>query len=99
MDTENNTISKQIERLDLEGIQHICKHDSTEFAKYLESTDNSICGKYPIMLLLELIKQTQDNQKLKTELINYGQSSELIKDFDKSSVSYASIVTEVMGKN
>ena len=37
-------ISKQIERLDKQGIQWIIAHDADKFAEYMESTDNTICG-------------------------------------------------------
>lgn len=77
-----------IERLDKEGINYINNIDLDGFVSYIETTDNTICGQYPIMALLGTIKASK--VKAKGELLNYSQSSK-VKTKNQSSVSYASI--------
>jgi AmmeMemoRadiSam system protein B len=45
-------IWQHIEKLDHQGMELIEKMNLAEFHKYLRATDNTICGRYPISLLL-----------------------------------------------
>jgi len=45
-------IWQHIEKLDHQGMDLIEKLNLQDFHKYLRSTDNTICGRYPISLLL-----------------------------------------------
>jgi predicted class III extradiol MEMO1 family dioxygenase len=45
-------------------------HDVEGFAKYLEETDNTICGRHPIGVLLECLKES-NNLNLKSQLVKY----------------------------
>lgn len=45
-------IWQHIEKLDHQGMELIEKMNLQEFHSYLRSTDNTICGRYPISLLL-----------------------------------------------
>jgi AmmeMemoRadiSam system protein B len=76
--------------MDREGMRLIESHDSAGFRKYLKETQNTICGRHPISLLLNVISKSQLN--LRTEFVRYDQS-EHVKDSRGSSVSYASGVT------
>ena len=67
VDKQSNTISKQIEKLDKEGIRCIVEQDADKFGEYLETTDNTICGRHPIGVLLECLKQ-MDRATFTTEL-------------------------------
>lgn len=45
-------IWQHIEKLDHQGMNLIEKMSLPEFHSYLRATDNTICGRYPISLLL-----------------------------------------------
>jgi len=60
--------------------------DSRGFLGYIEKTGATICGAYPIALLIEIIKQRARS----AELLKYYTSGDLTGDYS-SSVSYASI--------
>lgn len=59
VDKGNNAITKQIERLDKQGIELIVEHQGDKFAEYLETTGNTICGQHPIRVFLECIKASE----------------------------------------
>ena len=84
------SISKSIEKLDRAGMKLIEEQNLEKFNQYLESTENTICGKNPIKLLLSLIETSQI--QFRTSFIDYAQSGE-IKNKNDSSVSYAAGVT------
>ena len=41
--------------MDEEGVKLIENHNINDFYKYLESTDNTICGRHPICVLLQIL--------------------------------------------
>ena len=82
----------QIEKLDKDGIKCIVEQDNDKFNEYLDITDNTICGRHPIGVLLECLR-AQDAKTFETELAQYGQSGKIIDNKSDTSVSYASIVT------
>ncbi len=47
-------IWQHIEKLDHKGMELIEKMNLADFHSYLRSTDNTICGRYPISLLLSV---------------------------------------------
>ena len=79
--------SELIQELDMKAVDAIST-SRAHFEKYLKQTQNTICGRHPILLVLEVIELAK--MKSKIELLHYKQSGriESIKD---SSVSYASI--------
>lgn len=87
-------IFKYIERLDHEGIDHIKKLDLKGFNAYLSITNNTICGRNPIMLFLSTISNSKFSQKTNVELLYYTQSSQ-VKKHSQSSVSYSSILFHI----
>lgn len=48
-------IPEFIESMDKEGIEHICNQDGEKFSQYLKKTENTICGRHPIGVLLATI--------------------------------------------
>ena len=88
-----STTSNFIEKLDKMGIDLITSHDEKGFSEYLDQTNNTICGCYPILVYLFALKNSGFNNA-KTELVKYSQS-EKIKNKRDMSVSYASIVTYI----
>jgi MEMO1 family protein len=57
LDASANNVSKQIERLDREGIEHIRRMDVEGFRGYLDKTQNTICGCQPIILGMEIMNR------------------------------------------
>jgi len=81
--TEN--IKENLERLDMSAFEFIKNKDPQGFYQFYNKTKITICGRYPIMILLSML-----NTDSKIELLKYTTSSELTNDF-KTSVSYLSI--------
>jgi AmmeMemoRadiSam system protein B/AmmeMemoRadiSam system protein A len=78
-------IPEQIKKLDMGAYEYIAKLDSKGFLEYRNRTGATICGSVPVAILLSML-----SPDVKTELINYTTSGELMKDFSNS-VSYFSI--------
>lgn len=51
------TIADAIERLDRRGMRLIERQDGPWFRAYLSRTKNTICGRFPISLFLEMLRQ------------------------------------------
>ena len=85
----NGPIYESIERLDHKGMDIIEKLDLDGFERYLKETQNTICGRYPIQVLLSCIKNLDTKRKLQLKFNHYAQS-ERVKTLNQSSVSYAS---------
>lgn len=58
--------------MDHKGMHLIEKHDKENFAKYLADTENTICGKNPIQLLMSVLSHSK--LKTETKFIQYDQS-------------------------
>ena len=90
MDKNFGQIWEYIQALDHKGMEHIANNDYRGFTNYLDQTQNTICGREPIRLLLQTIK----NSKLNTpdiKWIAYDQSDK-VKRMNDMSVSYATAV-------
>jgi len=79
-------IKQSISDLDKGAIKHILNYDSDSFLKYINKTKATICGKYPIALGLEILKQLESKN---SEVLCYYDSTKIIPD--DSQVSYAAI--------
>ena len=80
-----------IKDLDFMGIQFIEKLDYNGFYKYLNNTQNTICGQHPICVLLNIViksKKKNKNNKYQIKFVNYSQSSK-VTNMNEYSVSYA----------
>jgi MEMO1 family protein len=86
-------IFKQIEVMDLKAVEVIAKFESPNFRNYLSQTSNTICGRIPILILLQLVEAAADKQHneggdlFELKLLQYAQSNAVISGKD-SSVSY-----------
>eukprot|EP01017_Pseudomicrothorax_dubius_P008884 TRINITY_DN12948_c0_g1_i1.p1 TRINITY_DN12948_c0_g1~~TRINITY_DN12948_c0_g1_i1.p1 ORF type:complete len:237 (-),score=54.49 TRINITY_DN12948_c0_g1_i1:137-790(-) len=89
---EDGPIHKSIEKLDKRGIDLIQAQDPSGFEAYLKETENTICGRHPIGVLLNIIANSKNRPNLSTKLVQYAQS-EAVTSQRGSSVSYASLVT------
>jgi AmmeMemoRadiSam system protein B len=76
----------------MDGIKSILSLHPSNFKKYLKNTKNTICGRNPILILMQIIECC--GNEIFGELAKYSQSGRSIKNFEPndSSVSYASIL-------
>jgi hypothetical protein len=88
VDREAGEIWEFIERLDRQGMAAIesCKRDL--FADYIDRTKNTVCGRFPIYVLLSAM-DAKGADLFSIKFVHYEQSSKCTRRGD-SSVSYAS---------
>ncbi|KAL5009131.1 hypothetical protein ScPMuIL_014712 [Solemya velum] len=85
-------IWQSIEALDKMGMDVIERMDPGGFSQYLKQYENTICGRYPIGVLLNAIdamRKHGNGFKMSFKFLKYAQSSQC-KTMRDSSVSYAS---------
>eukprot|EP00768_Dysnectes_brevis_P003294 gnl/Dysnectes_brevis/2368_a2797_1637.p1 GENE.gnl/Dysnectes_brevis/2368_a2797_1637~~gnl/Dysnectes_brevis/2368_a2797_1637.p1 ORF type:complete len:287 (-),score=67.65 gnl/Dysnectes_brevis/2368_a2797_1637:31-891(-) len=82
----SSPIWQGIEHMDQEGVRAI-QRGSSEFASYLRRTQNTICGRGPILTLLRLLELS--GRPFSLELLHYSQSDRA-KGPSDCSVSYVS---------
>lgn len=83
-------IHESIRQLDKQGMDEIESLDPRRFQCYMTKTSNTICGRNPIALFLEMIFQASFfGVSFDLRWLHYTQSNE-VEDEDDSSVSYAS---------
>ena len=100
---ESDPIHKGIEELDRAGMDAIETQDPGKFYDYLDRTDNTICGRHPIGILLQVTSiqykvtgkaMKHSGLKFDTKFVAYAQSNKCNSKKD-SSVSYAAgVVTQ-----
>eukprot|EP00939_MAST-03C_sp_MAST-3C-sp1_P002815 g2815.t1 len=88
-DEKLGPIYKSIEWLDKEAMKLIETGSCDGFSAYLKKYKNTICGRHPIGLLLQMIRASDDGFKI--SFTHYSQSDKCKKCSD-SSVSYASAI-------
>lgn len=88
-DQKHGEIWKSIEDLDKQGMDLIEKLNPENFKKYLNSTGNTICGRHPISVLLNIVESLKGTPGCDLRFTHYAQSSHCKRQRD-SSVSYAS---------
>mmetsp|Transcript_29805 Transcript_29805/g.47578 ORF Transcript_29805/g.47578 Transcript_29805/m.47578 type:complete len:358 (+) Transcript_29805:38-1111(+) len=83
-------INAAIEALDRMGMDYITAHDVRAFQSYLVEHQNTICGKHPICIFLEILRRCR--VKCDTRFVHYSQSQALTPQLgpSQSCVSYAS---------
>mmetsp|Transcript_46 Transcript_46/g.109 ORF Transcript_46/g.109 Transcript_46/m.109 type:complete len:299 (-) Transcript_46:218-1114(-) len=84
-------IHKSIEVLDKTGMEIIERKDIAGFTDYLQEYGNTICGRHPIGVLLNVLQSCANSDKMQVKFVRYEQSSQC-KCMNDSSVSYASAV-------
>jgi MEMO1 family protein len=90
--SKNIPIFKSIETLDRAAMDLIKNLDLEGFRKYLAATRNTICGRNPIQLLMNIVIQSKQVVELKW--VDYAQSGQVTNPKD-SSVSYAAAIAIV----
>jgi hypothetical protein len=89
-------IHKSIELLDKTGMELIERKDIAGFTQYLQRYGNTICGRHPIGVLLNILERCRDAASMRVKFVRYAQSSPC-KCMNDSSVSYASAVVSLDG--
>lgn len=87
-----SNIEENLKKLDYGAIERILALDFDGFMKYREETGISVCGFYPISVLLKLLPEGTQGT-----MLVYDTSGRMTKDFSHS-VSYTSIVFTASGK-
>jgi AmmeMemoRadiSam system protein B len=83
--TDAATVAAAIRRLDEGALEHIVACDADGFARYVEETGATICGRSPIEVLLRALPGG-----VRGEQLAYATSLELTGDYEHS-VSYAAV--------
>jgi len=83
-------VNGSIEALDRRGMHHIALKDLEAFRRYLDSEKNTICGRHPICVFLEILKRSHSNCDV--SFLHYSQSQLMPVEErpTESCVSYAS---------
>lgn len=81
-----DNISENIEKLDLKAYSHLAQHDLSGFLKFQSETECTICGFYPLSLMLSILPE-----KSKSNLLSYQTSRKQGSDDSLNSVSYLAI--------
>lgn len=81
-------IHAQISTLDHMGMACIAEMDLEKFRDYLATTENTVCGRYPICVLMAALK---NQPNVSVTFKHYAQSSAVV-NMSQSSVSYAAAV-------
>ena len=79
-------IPENLKKLDMGVYKFIEKKDAAGFMNYIDKTGDTICGEYPIALLLEIVPAGAD-----AKLIAYDTSGRITGDYTNS-VSYMTIM-------
>lgn len=85
-------IWKSIEDLDKQGMNMIEQKNADGFRAYLSEFGNTICGRFPIQIFLQVVAHSTQSAEVK--FVHYAQSSQCMNMSD-SSVSYATAVCVV----
>jgi len=87
---ERYPVNGAIEALDRVGMDYITTQDVRSFQRYLQEHQNTICGRHPICVFLEILKRCQI--KCDMRFLHYSQSQALPQKPppSQSCVSYAS---------
>ena len=89
-----DNIKKNLNKLDNNAIKEILNLDPVAFYNYVEKTGATICGKFPILIMLYLAKNFSEDINLKIKLIEYITSGDLTGDYSHC-VSYAGITVYI----
>lgn len=91
VDREGGQIWESIERLDRKGMRCIEGGIHAQYAQYQRQTENTVCGRHPIGVLMSALEQRSQTlqRRFSTSFVRYAQSSQ-VRSMSDSSVSYAS---------
>ncbi|GIQ81982.1 MEMO1 family protein [Kipferlia bialata] len=85
---DQRPLHTQIQDLDMAGVEAI-KGGSAPFASYMASTHNTICGRFPISLVLKTFETA--GIPISVSMLKYAQSGNITSDRE-TSVSYVAAI-------
>jgi AmmeMemoRadiSam system protein B len=94
IDARSLPLHEFIEHMDRRGMSLIELQQPGAFAKYLQETKNTVCGRHAVAVWMRAVeaKQGQDGSgNLQVKFVRYAQSSS-VQSMNDSSVSYAAAV-------
>jgi AmmeMemoRadiSam system protein B/AmmeMemoRadiSam system protein A len=86
-----DNLQNRIKQLDSSILQTIFKQDSRDFLPLIHKKEATVCGKYPIAVLLELIRK-KNIKNSSPYLVAYATSQDKDNSDPTHSVSYAGVV-------
>ncbi|TKR61242.1 hypothetical protein L596_028377 [Steinernema carpocapsae] len=88
--SDSRPIHEQIAEMDKQGMDAISSIDPAAFATYLKKTQNTICGRNPISVMLQAAEhfRQMNNHTAEFRFLKYSQSNKC-RHLKDSSVSYA----------
>lgn len=92
-DESQGQIFESIRWLDLQGVEVLSQGSPEAFREYMHQYSNTICGRHPIAVLLQMMKQCESQMQI--QMTHYDQSSQCTRPSD-SSVSYVAAIVRVM---
>jgi len=97
--SSGRTIHEQIANLDQRGMDAISAMDPPVFNDYLKKTQNTICGRNPICVMLQAAEnfRQMNNHTAELRFLRYSQSNKC-RNLNDSSVSYAAGVLFIKPK-
>lgn len=100
VDRDAQSIWQSIENLDHEGMQLIERSDHAAFCSYQRRTENTVCGRHPIGVLITALTKcaSSGSHHFTTRFVRYVQSSRCMSMSD-SSVSYATALIQATPKS
>ncbi|MFT6765935.1 MAG: AmmeMemoRadiSam system protein B/AmmeMemoRadiSam system protein A [Alteromonas naphthalenivorans] len=88
---DQDRLQNRIKQLDGSILETIFKEDPQGFLSIIHKKEATVCGKYPIAVLLELIHKN-NIKNTKPYLVAYATSQDKVKSDPTHSVSYAGVV-------
>lgn len=85
----NTKVKEKVKALDLQSASFIEDLDPEGFLEFTEQKRATICGRYNILVTIELIRRM--NQDAKVELLTYYMSGDIVGDY-KNAVGYCAII-------
>ena len=85
-----DNVKENLYELDNGALKHIKNLDANRFLSYTEETGATICGKFPVAVMVEICKLLGGKH---AKLLKYYTSGEITKDYS-SVVGYGSIIIE-----
>lgn len=87
--TSGTPIYKSIEYLDRKGMEVASLISYDKWKEYCKKTDNTICGRKPLAVLIEMLERYGEGKQVELEWVGYSQSNR-VEGVSEGSVSYAS---------
>ncbi|RAP33718.1 AmmeMemoRadiSam system protein B [Candidatus Marinamargulisbacteria bacterium SCGC AG-410-N11] len=84
--SNDKAVSEGVRAIDMAAINAILDNDVSTYDRYIKQAQPTICGRFAIQILLEIIK----DKKVESSLVDYVQSGDISRDWSHT-VSYAGI--------